>query len=287
MTVAQITNLLIVLTLFEMMVTIGLGVTISEVARAGRDWRLIGRAALANYVCVPAITAGLLLLFGANAMVIAGFLIVAACPGAPYGPPFTAMARGNVPAAVGLMFILAGSSAIMAPLLLSVLLPLMAGGDQPLKINAPKIVMTLIASQLLPLCAGLALRHWNPALATRLMKPAKAISMLLNVAVIILILVAQFSTLLEIRARGWVGVGALLALSLAAGWLLGEKGRENRKTMAITTSVRNVAVGLVIATASFPGTAAVTAALAYGIFQTVAMALISLGWGRYASPKPA
>jgi BASS family bile acid:Na+ symporter len=50
--------------------------------------------------------------------------------------------------------------------------------------------------------------------------------------------------------------------------------------MVLTTSVRNVGVGLVIATASFPGTAAITSATAYAIVQTVAIALVALAWGR-------
>jgi BASS family bile acid:Na+ symporter len=50
--------------------------------------------------------------------------------------------------------------------------------------------------------------------------------------------------------------------------------------MALTTSLRNVGVGLVIATGSFAGTAAVTAALAYGIFEIVGSLLLALGWAQ-------
>ena len=39
--------------------------------------------------------------------------------------------------------------------------------------------------------------------------------------------------------------------------------------MAITTAVRNVGVALVIAGGNFPGTPAVTATTAYGLFQTL------------------
>ena len=60
-----------------------------------RNGRLLALAALANYVCVPAAAVGLLLLFRAQPMIAAGFLITAVCPGAPYGPPFTAIAKGN------------------------------------------------------------------------------------------------------------------------------------------------------------------------------------------------
>lgn len=50
--------------------------------------------------------------------------------------------------------------------------------------------------------------------------------------------------------------------------------------MAITTSVRNVGVSLVIVTGSFPGTAAITSATAYALFQTIVMVLVALAWGR-------
>src|SRR5436305_14450542 len=87
MTIDKLINFLVTITLIEMMVAIGLSVTFADLAGVVRNWRLVARAALANYVCVPAATVGLLLLFAAHPMVAAGFLILAVCPGAPYGPP--------------------------------------------------------------------------------------------------------------------------------------------------------------------------------------------------------
>src|SRR5438067_9739598 len=137
-------RLLTTVTLLELMVSIGLGVAVADVARVARDWRLVARAAVANYVCVPAIAVGLLLLFRPHSanpeqfpLIAAGFLIAAVCPGAPYGPPFTAMARGNVVVSVSLMVLLAGSSALVAPVLLGLLLPLMAD-DRPMQVDAAK-----------------------------------------------------------------------------------------------------------------------------------------------------
>src|SRR5262245_589403 len=137
MTTDQATNFLVTVTLIEMMAAIGLGVTFAELAAVARDWRLVVRAAVANYVCVPAVTVGLLLLFQAQPLVAAGFLILAVCPGAPYGPPCTAIARGSVSVAVGLMVLLAASSALVAPGLLSLLLPVTSGDETP-EVDAAK-----------------------------------------------------------------------------------------------------------------------------------------------------
>jgi bile acid:Na+ symporter, BASS family len=280
MTIDGFINLLAAVTLFEMMATIGLGITVAEVAGVARDWRTVARAGLANYVVVPAAAVALLLAFHAAPLVAAGFLIAAVCPGAPYGPPFTGMAKGNVALAVGLMMILAASSAFLAPLLLRLLMPIVSG-DAPVEVDAVKMIATLLGDQLLPLCAGLFIRHRWPALADRLVRPGRVLSLLLNVALLGTILTVQFGTLIAIPLRAFSGMTALVLAGVAAGWLLGGPARADRVAMAMATSVRNVAVTLVIAVASFPGTPAVTAATAFGLFQTVLVALIALAWGRW------
>lgn len=277
----KVINILITVALVELMVAIGLSVPLIDVVRVARDRRLVLQAVLANYLCVPAAAVGLLLLYRAEPMIAAGFLIAAACPGAPYGPPFTAMAKGNVSVSVGLMVILAGSSALVTPVLLNVLTPFVSGSDTP-RVDVIQMVFTLLWVQLLPLGLGLALRQWRPNLAARLERPANFVATLLNVSVIALVLVVHFQTLAAIRPSGFVGMLALVLAALAAGWLLGMPGSGNRTSMAITTSVRNVGVGLVIATSSYPGTAAVTATLAFALFQTIAVALLAVARGRLA-----
>ena len=283
MTVDRLINILAAITLIEMMVTIGLGVIWSDVLRVASNWSLAARAMLANYILVPAAAVGLLLLFHANPMVAAGFLVAAVCPGAPYGPPLTAIAKGNVPASVGLMVILAGSSAIIAPLLLQFLLPLVAG-DAPLKISVVKMVGTLLGAQLLPLCVGLLLRHRHPALADRLRGPAGVLSASLNLLMLAVILFAQFRVLAEIRLISYVGMLSLLTATMVAGALVSRQTSDEQKGLVITTSVRNVGVSLVIVTSSFPGTAAITSATIYALFQTIFMVVIAVVWGRLTPP---
>jgi BASS family bile acid:Na+ symporter len=277
----QVINLLATVALIELMLTIGLEAAVSDIVAVATDSRAVLGAMLANYVAVPAVTVALVLLLRASPMVAAGFLVVAVCPGAPYGPPFTAIARGNVARAVGLMVILAGSSAVLAPLQLKLLLRHVAG-DTPVAVHAARIVTTLALVQFLPLCLGLLIRARQEPLANRLAKPLRQLSTVLNVALLGLILIVQFHMLKEIRLAGYAGMLALLAASILAGWIFGGPGRTNRDTLAITTAVRNVGVALVIAGGSFPGTPAVTATTAYALFQTIAMALLVLTYRRWA-----
>ena len=95
-----------------------------------------------------------------------------------------------------------------------------------------------------------------------------------------IVLVVYFPLSAAIRLRGYLAMSALLEASWAASWILGGPGSDNRKTLALTTSLRNVGVGLVIATSNFGGTAAVIAVLAYGIFEIFASLLLALACGR-------
>lgn len=278
MNLNQVINVIATLTLLEMMVTIGLGVTLAEVIVVAADWRLVARAGIANYLLVPAAAVCLLLLFNAKPMVAAGFLIAAVCPGAPYGPPLTTLAKGKVPLAIGLMVVLAGSSALIAPLWLTFLLPVVTG-DEGIKINAAKMVTTLALSQFLPLCLGLFVRERNPVLAEKLKKPFSRLSVAMNLVLVAGILIVQFRMLAQIRLAGYLGMLTLVVATMVAGWVGGSRSHD-RKTLVITTSLRNVGVGLVIATSSFPGTPAITSATAYGLFQTLFIALVAMWWGR-------
>jgi BASS family bile acid:Na+ symporter len=275
----EIINLLVTVTLIEMMVALGLGVKVSDLIAVAADWWLVTRAMLANYVVFPAITVVLLLLFASEPHVAVGFLIMAVCPGAPFGPPLTGIAKGDVPVAVGLMGLLAASSALLAPALLFFLVPLVAGGTK-LPVNAGMIAGTLLVTQLLPLVVGLAVRHWLPAVAEAIQRPASVLSVVLNLAAVGCILATQYQLLLEIGLPGLIGMLVLLVASWGAGWLLGGSAPGTIKAMTLTAALRNVGVGLVIATGSLADTPAVTAVLAFGLLGILGSALLALAWGR-------
>ena len=278
MTIDQIITALATITLVQMMFTIGLSANVRQVLSVARDWRLVTKAALANYVLFPAAAVLLLLWFRPNPLVAVGFLIAAVCPGAPFGPPFTALAKGNTAFAVGLMVLLAASSALLAPALLLLLLPIVSAG-QDLRLNPGPLLGALFGGQLVPLAIGLAVRALRPTAAGRLRRPCGVLSTLLNVLTFGLILVVQFPALVRIRPTGYLGMLALVAAGLLFGWLLGGPGRGNRTALAMVTSVRNLGVAIVIASASFAGTPAVTATTAFGLFQTVVIATVALAWG--------
>jgi BASS family bile acid:Na+ symporter len=274
-----------VLALVTMMLSMGLDVEIQAVLASARPARRLLVGLLANFVIVPLVTMGLLYLFQANPNVAAGFFILAVCPGAPIGPPITALARGNVSSAIGLMVILAGLSAVLSPVLLGALLARSApeGG---LHIDYLAILRTLLITQMLPLALGLAIHQRAPDLAHRIARPASRLANVLLLALVALIVATQYETLALIRFQAWMGMTLLLLASLALGWLCGGPDAPTRKAMAVTTATRNAAVGLVIATSNFAGSPAVTAVVAYGLFSSLGALAFALLLNKFTASVP-
>ena len=285
MKTSTIISLLNMTALVAIMLSMGMKVTFESLLSSARHWHLLVLGLIANYVIVPAVTVGLLLLFQTSPAVSVGFLILAVCPGAPFAPLVTAIAKGNVPSAIALMLILAGLSTFLSPAVLSLLVSRLAP-ESDLHINSIALVKTLLITQMLPLALGMVIQHAAPRLTLWTVKPVSVLANVLLLALIGLIVATQYESLAAIRFRGWMGMSLLLLASLCIGWFCGASDTPTRKAMAIATATRNAAVALTIVTANFAGTPAVTAVVAYGLFSTLGALGCARFLGRLAIAKP-
>ena len=276
---SQMLSALVSLTLVAMMLRVGLDLTLAAVADTVKDWRFVFRALVANYIFVPICTLILLMLLHPKPLVAVGFLILSTCPGAPFAPPLTSIARGNVAASVSLMIILAASSAILAPLLLKLLIPYVSLHEAA-NIDLSKMLTTLFITQLLPLCIGIGLRSRYPLSAASLMKPISLTVNILLGASLLVVVSTQYRTLLGIRSVAVLAMFALLVSCLTIGWLSGGTNAEIRKATALTTSFRNAGVGMVIAS-GLNDSAVLAAVVAYTLVSTVGTMLTALWWGKH------
>jgi BASS family bile acid:Na+ symporter len=276
-------SLLINTTLVGMMLRIGFDVSAAEVITTAKDYRLIVRALVANYLFIPAVTVSLLVLLHANPMVALSFLILSVCPGAPFVPPLTALARGNVSVSISLMAILAASSAIFAPLLLPFLIPLVATSEST-HVNALAIIRTLGATQLLPLATGMLVRSQYSGVTAKLSKWFGIIVNCLLLVVISLVFAAYYRVLIQIPLVSVVAMMLLSVLSTTIGWFVGGAEPGNRKAMALTTSFRNAGVGMVIAL-GFGNSQVLLAVVAYTLLSVVGTVVPALYWGRNSTAE--
>src|SRR5271169_4870807 len=142
------------------MMAMGVGFTVRQIIDALRDVRLVLLALLANFVAMPLGALGLDKMLKLDEPLGVGLLLLGGAAGAPFLPSLTALAKGNLPFAVGIMVLLSVGTVGYLPLVLPLLLP-------GVTVSAEKIAGWLFLLTLLPLATGLALRARYEEIAAR------------------------------------------------------------------------------------------------------------------------
>ena len=223
-----------------------------------RDWRLQGTVAATTYLLFPLL--GLLLALSAGRVLAdglaAGLLFLAVLPSTVQScVAFTALAGGDVPAAVVGATVSNLAGTVLTPLLAALLLGSSGAGPDAAALG--RIVLQLLVPFLLGLVAG----RW---VGDRVRAHRRGLA-LLDRAVIVAVVYAAFSR--GVRQGVWQQVGAgevlvvlgcaalLLALVLSAAWWVPRwwgAPRADRVVVAFCGSTKSLATGLPMATVLFP-----------------------------------
>jgi BASS family bile acid:Na+ symporter len=244
---AIVTNLTF-LTVIMIMLSTGLKLSFTQVTSLSREPKLLGRSLISVDLLVPVVAILLLILLSGLVPqeVGIGILLLAAAPGAPLALKLVEKAKGNISYAVSLMTIVAILAVITFPVVAILTLP----GD--VQINPLQIITVIALNQLIPLGAGLAARHFWPTLADDIVGPVTKISNILFPLLIVLVIVADFDTILSLGLTSIGVMFAVLIASLFIGHLLGGPTLGTRTALGVSSAVRNAALALLIQTSIFP-----------------------------------
>jgi BASS family bile acid:Na+ symporter len=226
-----------------MMFSIGLEVKLREIAADLRNYSLMGRALLANLILAPIAAFAIVKLFHLNTDVAVGFLLLAVAPGAVFATNFTTKAQGGKSFAAALLFILVAVSLVYAPVIANLILP----AEMQVSLPYGPLVVKILLLLVLPMFAGLACKRWMEKLANVLLKPASLVAALAFVAFMVMMLSSGSQARSAIGGSAVVAMLVFIAAAMLIGWLLGGPDRSNRQVMATGTSMRNVAVALLLA----------------------------------------
>jgi bile acid:Na+ symporter, BASS family len=207
---------------------------------------LMGRSLFANFILLPILGMILAWLFRLPPDTSVGFLMVALAPGGMLGLHFARIAKGNLAYAVGLIFLLSLLSIVITPALIYLIFPGIAARDGFIVSLLGRLLLFIIP----PFLAAQIIQHWLASIATKLQKLSSFLSIVLF---IILTVLTSKLKVLDTQALAWNGLAAIvvfIGMAWFIGWQLGGPELANRKVLAISTSMRNVAICFLIATTS-------------------------------------
>ena len=133
------------------MLAMGLALPASAMIQPLKNVRLVILALLANFVLVPLLGVIIIRLIPLEEPLQIGLILLATAAGAPFIPKLVQGAKGNVGAAVGLMFLIMVVTIFYLPLVLPLLLP-------GVEVDPLEIAKSLIVSMLIPLLIAMLIR---------------------------------------------------------------------------------------------------------------------------------
>jgi bile acid:Na+ symporter, BASS family len=243
--------LLVPVSLFTVMLALGVGLPLDAFYQWRRHWRLLLRVELATCLLVPLV--GWLLLCTPPAQLLSpeariAIALMAACPSAPLILRKAGKEGGDAS--------LAGLLQVTAALLAIVTLPLLAKLAEPLfgvegwDVLPRQVALQVGQVQLLPLTLGLLLRRCCPAQLARLRLPLDRLANGLLVLLVVAILVRTAPLLLAFALANGLAllfILLLVVISLGLGFGLAGSTGDRGVTAALVTSMRNPGLALLLA----------------------------------------
>jgi BASS family bile acid:Na+ symporter len=230
----------------------GLGLTLAQIVQPLRNARIVITSAVVSHLLVPLIAVVVSRLFGIDEHLRHGLVLFALVAGVEIVPKLAGMAKADVALAVGLMIAQLGVTIIYVPLVLYLLLP-------EVHFDHVSLLAKLCVIVGLPIGLGLFLKKRRETLADRLIPYLHKLGMVFLVVMLGLLLFLTYRDIFKLVGSGALGAASvLIAVSFLTGYLLGGPKVVTRKTLALTSGMRNGTVAIMIASQTFHDPEALT-----------------------------
>jgi len=253
-----------------------------------RLWRspkssLLGVAS--QFIILPALTFGLILILQPKPSIALGMILVAACPGGNISNFMTHLSGGNTALSVSLTAFATVAAIFMTPFNLQFwgnLYPPTASVLRTISINPLDIFKTIALILGLPLILGMWWRSYQPELAQKMAKWLKPLSILIFIGFVAVAFSLNYDIFKKVIHLVILIVLIHNAVALSSGYLLARifsLPLADQKTLTIETGIQNSGLGLLLIFTFFEGLGGMTIIAAWwGIWHILSGLAISWYW---------
>jgi BASS family bile acid:Na+ symporter len=273
------------LALALVMYGIALDIEVKQFKELLRIPKLVLAGLLSQFVLLPALTYLFVLWIKPAPSVALGLFLVAACPGGNVSNFMSHLAKANTALSITLTAFATLLSVIMTPLNFKWYASLYEPTEVLLRSISvdPADLYKVVLLLALPLTLGLYTRYRFRAIAMRLEKILKPLSLLLFIVLVAIALASNWETFRKYASQFADLVIAHNTLAILLGFttaLVFRLDRYSRRSIAIETGIQNSGLGLLLIFTFFDGLGgmAVIAAL-WGIWHLVSGLFLGLFWG--------
>ena len=190
-------------------------------------------------------------------MLAIGLMALSLSPGGVTSNMFTFLARGNVALSITLTAIVSLLTPITVPIVLQLVIKHFLGLDDDIEIPFIKTVLTLIGITVIPVCAGMYMKHRSSNFAAKCENMARMISILFLFLIVVALIIKNIDNIGQFFAQAGLASLVLNVSGLILGTVVAKlllKNNRDACTIGLETGIQNGTTALFI-TATLLGNA--------------------------------
>ena len=237
---------------------------------------------------LPLLAILVMLIAGLPSSYSLGFIVLAACPGGLSSNYISFLLDANTPLAVSLTLCNSALAMLTVPFIVNLGIWLFLPGDGAVELALLPTALRIFSIVLLPVVAGMGVRHLYPRFSKAALPHLRRLSLLLLGAVFVVKLFAPADN--GGSALTWQEIGLLLpvallinGIALSFGRVFGSLAglsRDSQITLGVEVGIQNTSLAFLIATAFLHDEQALKPALVYAMFTF----FTAVGYGLLLKP---
>ena len=266
------------------MFAMGLTLSMDDFRRVMRSPKVIGLGLILQFGLMPLIAFVIAIALNLSTALMAGLILVGACPGGTASNVICYLARGDVALSITLTAI----STLLAVFLTPVLTWLYIGQEVPVPII--KMMLTVLKIIILPVAMGIVVNRYFGQYLTQVKRLLPLIAVIVIVFIISIIVALNAHQMTQLVFPVIMAVMLHNGLGLVAGYTIAKWSGQDEKTcrtLAIEVGMQNSGLGVALAAKYFTPLAALPGAF-FSIWHNVSGSLLAGYWARkslQASPE--
>ncbi|MEX1669646.1 bile acid:sodium symporter family protein [Zhongshania guokunii] len=254
--------------LFIIMIGMGLGLTVNDFVKEARHPRAAIAGSIGQLLVLPALGFLLAWALDLTPAIAVGLVILAACPGGATSNVITYLARGNVALSIVVTAIASIATIMSLPLLVNQALSWQLGRSANVSMPVIDTVAMLVVIVLLPTGIGMLIRARAPIFAVRSEKTFNAFGALVLLSLIILISYGLRDQLLSLLIQAGPACLILNTLGIAAGLGIARiagVAKPDQVAIAVELGIKNSTIGILVATTILGSQEMAIPSMVYGL----------------------
>ncbi|GAA0879553.1 bile acid:sodium symporter family protein [Algoriphagus jejuensis] len=272
-----ITELFLPLALAIIMFGMGLSLTPNDFKRILIYPKAVAVGLLNQIVLLPLIAFGLIQLFDLQPELAVGVMILSACPGGATSNLITHLAKGDSALSITLTGFSSMITVLSIPFVVNFSLQYFMPGGEVQQLNVIGTVIAVLFITVIPVAIGMVILKKTPAMAARLDKPFRRISIIFFVVIVVAAVFKEREHIVHYFIEAGPVALALNLCTLGVGYFSGRLfglSRKQSTTVSIESGIQNATLGITVAATLLMNPAMTIPPVIYGLLMFGSAALM-------------